>query len=228
MGYDYINALLTGFFLAFMIGPVFFVLLETSATKGIKQAIFFDLGVILADIIFITIAYYGSFTLLNKIKDDPRLFFTGGIVLFAYGLITFIKEKRRKIITDSDLVIVEKTNWITIFLKGFFLNFINVGVLGFWLALVVLVSTNLSMNTNRVFWYFTTVLVGYFITDIGKIILAKQLKNKMTPVVITRVRKIMGIILMVIGIIIASKELIPEKTMNKLKEKTEQVLDKVN
>lgn len=224
---DIINALLTGFFLSFMIGPVFFVLLETSATRGIKHAIFFNLGVVLADIIFITVSYYGSFTLLNKIKDDPRLFFAGGLILFSYGLITFVKEKRRKIVLDTELVIVEKTNFTGLFFKGFLLNFINVGVLAFWLALVVVVSTNLSMNSNRVFWYFTTVLIGYFITDLGKIIVAKQLKNKMTPLVIKRIRKIMGVVLMLIGIVIASKELIPDKTMKKIKEKTEKVIDKV-
>jgi len=224
---DILNALLTGFFLAFMVGPVFFVLLETSATRGIKHAIFFDLGVLLADIIFITIAYFGSFTLLNKIKDDPRLFFAGGLVLFAYGLITFIKEKRRRVIVDSELVVIEKTNFVGLFLKGFLLNFINVGVLAFWLALVVVISTNLNMNASRVFWYFTVVLIGYFVTDLGKIVVAKQLKNKMTPSVIRKIRKIMGIVLMVIGVIIASKELIPEKTMNKIKEKTEEVIDKV-
>ena len=42
-----------GFFLSFMIGPVFFVLLETSALKGFRAAIVFDLGVILADILFL-------------------------------------------------------------------------------------------------------------------------------------------------------------------------------
>jgi threonine/homoserine/homoserine lactone efflux protein len=222
---DLINALLTGFFLSFMIGPVFFVLLETSATRGVKQAIFFDLGVILADVIFITLAYYGSYTILNKIKEDPRLFFAGGILLFGYGLIIFLKEKKRKIILDKELVIVEKINWTGLFLKGFLLNFINVGVLAFWLALVIVISTNLNMNSNRVFWYFTTVLTAYFITDLGKIFLAKRLKNKMTPTVIRRIRKIMGIILMIIGIIIASKKLIPEKVINKIKEKTEKVIE---
>ncbi len=222
-----INALLTGFFLSFMIGPVFFVLLETSATRGIKHAIIFDLGVILADIIFITIAYYGSFSLLNKIKDDPRLFFAGGLILFAYGLITFIKEKKRKIVLDSDLVIVDKPNWFGLFLKGFLLNFINVAVLGIWLGLVLYVSSTLEMNGSKVFWYFTIVIIGYFTTDLGKIFLAKQLKNKMTPIVIRKTRKIMGIILMVIGIIIASKELISDKTIKKIKEKTENVIDKV-
>lgn len=226
MNFDIINALLTGFFLAFMVGPVFFVLLETSATKGIKAGVIFDLGVILADVIFIIAAFYGSYTLLNKIKDDPRLFFTGGMLLFIYGLITFIKEKKRKIILDPKLVLVEKTNLFGLFIKGFLLNFINIGVLGFWLAIVIVVSTNVGMNSQRIFLYFTTIIIGYFVTDLFKIILAKQLKSKLTPKVIRKIRKIMGIVLMVIGVALASKGLIPEKTMNIIKTKVEFVIDK--
>ncbi|HFS66634.1 MAG TPA: LysE family translocator [Flavobacteriia bacterium] len=221
---DIINALISGFFLSFMVGPVFFVLLETSATKGIKQAVIFDLGVIFADIIFILLSYYGSYTLLNKIKDDPRLFFAGGILLFSYGLITFVKEKRRKIILDPKLVIVEKVNFFGMFLKGFLLNFINVGVLGFWLALVIVISSNVGMNGERVFMYFTTIIIAYFVTDLGKIILAKQLKSKLTPHVITKIRKIMGIILMVIGLAVASKGFIPQKTIDKFTNKAEEVM----
>lgn len=210
-----------------MIGPVFFVLLETSATKGIKEAIIFDFGVILADVIFITLSYYGSYVILNKIKDDPRLFIGGGLVLFTYGLISFIKEKRRKIIMDPELVIVEKSTWYGLFLKGFLLNFINIGVLAFWLALVVVVSTNVAMNPARVFWYFTFILIAYFITDLGKIVLAKQLKNKLTPHIINKIRKTVGLILMIIGLIIIFKTYIPEQTMDKIKHKAEQVMDKV-
>ena len=226
MNFDIINALLTGFFLAFMVGPVFFVLLETSATKGIKAGIIFDLGVILADIIFIVISFFGSFNLLNRIKDDPRLFFAGGILLFIFGLITFIKEKQKKIILDPKLVVVEKTNLLNLFVKGFLLNFINVGVLGFWLALVVVIGSNVGMNSERIFWYFTTIIVGYFLTDLGKIALAKQLKNKLTPAVITKIRKIMGITLMVIGLAIASKGFIPKDTMNKIQTRVENVIEK--
>ena len=64
------NAFLIGFFMAFMIGPVFFMLLQTSILKGAKAAIIFDLGVILGDITFILISYFGSRSLLEKIKDD--------------------------------------------------------------------------------------------------------------------------------------------------------------
>ena len=85
---DLKEAVLIGFFLSFMIGPVFFMLIQTSITKGARAAITFDLGVVLGDIAFILIAYYGSKSLLERIKDDPRLFFIGGIILLVYGIIT--------------------------------------------------------------------------------------------------------------------------------------------
>jgi len=224
MNFDVINALSVGFFLSFMIGPVFFVLLETSATKGIKEAVIFDLGVIVADIIFITISFYGSYSFLNKIKNDPKLFFFGGMLLFTFGLLSFIKEKRKVIITDPKLVVIEKINLFGLFIKGFLLNFINVGVLGFWLALVIVVGPNFDMDPKRIFVYFALVLLGYFITDLGKIVLAKQLKNKMTPTVIHKTRKIMNIILMVIGFAIASKGFIPKEALNKIQNKVDTVM----
>ena len=62
-----------GFFLAFMIGPVFFMLIRNSVTKGVQGSIAFDLGVIIADIIFIALAYFSSFNLLRKLKQSTRL-----------------------------------------------------------------------------------------------------------------------------------------------------------
>ena len=62
--YNIKNALLIGFFMAFMIGPVFFMLIQTSILKGARAAIIFDLGVIIGDICFILLAYYGSRSLL--------------------------------------------------------------------------------------------------------------------------------------------------------------------
>ena len=49
-----------GFLLAFAVGPVFFTLIETSITKGFKAGLFFDLGAIFADIVFIVIAYFST------------------------------------------------------------------------------------------------------------------------------------------------------------------------
>ena len=83
-----------GFLLAFLIGPVFFVLLETAAIKGFRAALAVDLGVIFADIVFILIAYFSTNQILEKIKDDPALFIFGGMLLSTYGVISFIQERK--------------------------------------------------------------------------------------------------------------------------------------
>jgi threonine/homoserine/homoserine lactone efflux protein len=219
---DILNAIPLGIALAFMIGPVFFVLLETSVTKGFRAAVVFDLGVILADVVFVFFAYYGSRTLLEKIKDDPRLFVLGGGILFVYGLFTFYK-RRKPIIIDEDLVVVEKNNYLSLFIKGFFLNFINIGVLAFWLGMVVVISPNLEMNDSRIFNYFTTIIIAYFLTDLLKILLAKQLKNKLTPHVIRKIKRGMGIALMIFGLVLAFQGFLPTETIDKIDNAIENV-----
>jgi threonine/homoserine/homoserine lactone efflux protein len=216
--YDFKNAFLIGFFMAFMIGPVFFMLIQTSILKGARAAIAFDLGVILGDISFILIAYYGSKSLLEKIKDDPRLFFIGGLVLIIYGLITYFdKQNKKEALEDAKLVYVPiKNNYIKLFFKGYFLNFINVGVLAFWLGTVLVIGPTLKMNESAIFWYFATIILGYMVTDLGKILLAKQLKNKMTPTVIYRLKRIMGIILIVCGVFLMLKGFIPNDKIEEL------------
>jgi threonine/homoserine/homoserine lactone efflux protein len=215
--YDFKNAFFIGFFMAFMIGPVFFMLIQTSILKGARAAIIFDLGVILGDITFILIAYYGSRSLLEKIKDDPRLFFIGGLVLIIYGLITYFDKENKKEAIESAKTIevpIVKNNYLKLFFKGYFLNFINIGVLAFWLGTVLVIGPTLNMNQNAIFWYFATIILGYFVTDLGKIFLAKQLKNKMTPAVIYRVKKVMGILLIICGIYLILIGFIPKDKIN--------------
>ena len=196
-------------------GPM---LLQTSILKGARAAISFDLGVILGDVTFILIAYYGSKSLLEKIKDDPRLFFIGGLVLIIYGLITYLdKQNKKEVLESTKLVEVPvQNNYIKLFFKGFFLNFINVGVLAGWLGIVVVVGPTLKMNPTSIFWYFTTVIIGYAVTDLGKIFLAKQLKKKLTPIVIYRLKRLMGIILIVCGVFLMLKGFIPNDKIDDL------------
>tara|TARA_R110001592_G_scaffold5436_1_gene29954 strand:- start:908 stop:1576 length:669 start_codon:yes stop_codon:yes gene_type:complete len=215
--YDFKNAILIGFFMAFMIGPVFFMLIQTSILKGAKAAITFDLGVVLGDISFILIAYYGSRSLLEKIKDDPRLFFIGGLVMIIYGVITYLDKESKKeslaSVKDIEVPII-KNNYLKLFLKGYFLNFINIGVLAFWLGTVLVIGPTLNMNQNAIFSYFSVIILAYFVTDLGKIFLAKQLKNKMTPTLTYRIKRIMGIILVVCGVFLILKGFIPNERIN--------------
>ena len=74
-----------------MIGPVFFVLLETAVIKGFRAALAFDIGVLIADAVFLLIAYFGTNQLLNRLKDDPALYMFGGTILLTYAIITLLR-----------------------------------------------------------------------------------------------------------------------------------------
>lgn len=222
---DIITAIPLGFFLSFMIGPVFFVLLETSVVKGFRAAIIFDLGVVLADIVFILIAYFSSYRLIQSIKDDPALFIFGGIVMLTYGIISFVNNKKAgKNIDEEDPEELAKNNYFSLFVKGFFLNFINIGVLGFWLAILITIGPQLKLEPSRMFTFFTTLIVTYFTTDIFKILAAKQLRNKLNPKNILIIKKFISIVLIISGLFLLSQGLFPKdkKLVNSAIEKLEE------
>jgi threonine/homoserine/homoserine lactone efflux protein len=201
-----------GIFLSFMIGPVFFILLETSIIKGFRAAIVFDMGVIFGDIVFIGIAYLGSYRLIQSLKDKPALFIFGGILMLSYGIISFISlRKEKKLDTkEIDNEIIRK-NYLSLFIKGFFLNIINVGVLGFWLAIIISIGPKMDMETSRMMTFFSAVIISYLFVDCIKILLAKQLKSKMTPSNILKIKKGISVVLMIFGLVLITQGWFPEE-----------------
>jgi threonine/homoserine/homoserine lactone efflux protein len=222
---DLLSGIPLGILLSFMVGPVFFVLLETSAVKGFRAAFVFDLGVVTADIVFITIAYFSSYRLIQSIKNDPAIYLFGGILMLTYGIISFLKTNKAKkeLIENEDDEELVKNNYLGLFIKGFLLNFINVGVLLFWFLILITVGPKLQLETPRMILFFSSVIVSYLLVDIGKIILAKQLKNKMTPVNILKIKKGISILLVFFGIVLMLQGWFPSE--NKLAKK---VLEKID
>jgi threonine/homoserine/homoserine lactone efflux protein len=206
-----------GVFLSFMVGPVFFILLETSITKGFRAALVFDLGVILGDIFFIAIAYLGSYRLIKSLQDKPALFIFGGIIMLAYGVISFVQLKKEEKINDEEIDRdIIKRNYASLFVKGFLLNVINIGVLGFWVAIIISIGPKLEMQTSRMMVFFVTVILTYLAIDCIKIILAKQLKSKMTPTNILKIKKGISVVLMIFGFVLIIQGWFPkEKEMVK-------------
>ncbi|MDO5104983.1 LysE family translocator [Capnocytophaga sp.] len=211
---DVLLALPLGVILAFTIGPVFFVLLETAITKGFRAAIVFDVGVILADVVFILVAYFTTSGLLQKVKDDPLLFIIGGVIMIGYGLISFIKLKKdfnqqSRIEGSDNQLYMNRVNYLALFMKGFLLNFINIGVLGFWIGIIIVFAPQLNMDTNRILVFFAAIVLIYFLVDIIKILIAKQLKNKLTAFHIYKIKRTISIILLVFGLFLLAQGIVP-------------------
>lgn len=221
---DVLAAVPLGIFLAFLFGPVFFVLLETAAIKGFRAAFALDLGVIIADIVFITIAYFSTTKLLQSLKDDPALFIFGGMILATYGTMSFLQTKKA-LITDDDTPEIRKlpkSDYFSLCVKGFLLNFINIGVLGFWLGVIIVFGPKMEMDQNRISVFLSSVLITYLVVDVAKILLAKKLNRKLTPNRIYVMKKAISLLLILFGGVLIFQGLFPDQ-VDELKDQIEEI-----
>lgn len=205
-----IYAAFYGFLLAFAVGPVFFTLIETAISKGFRAAVFFDLGALTADIIFILIAFFSTSRVLEKVKNDPGLLIFGGVILIAYGVISYIRISKSFFrIAREHFAVNVKKNLGSLFLKGFLLNFVNFGVLIGWIGTLIMANA-LTSNDKGVFFFILTVLITFFSIDLLKILLAKRLKQKLTPRFIFKTKQWVSILITAFGIFLLLQGVFPK------------------
>jgi threonine/homoserine/homoserine lactone efflux protein len=194
-----LSGILLGITLSFMVGPVFLVLLDTAIRKGARQAIIFDLGVMFADICFIALAFFST-GFLELFQKSTLPFFIGGLAIMSFGIFTMVKKRR--ILVPEQTIIMEQTSPGALLLKGFLLNFLNVGVLGYWLAMSVIISHDFDYQKVPVASFFLASLGAYFVTDLVKIYFAGKLRKYMTNKRMQVFEKVVGLVLLVFGGII--------------------------
>lgn len=211
MIHDILLAIPWAFLLAISIGPGFFMLLETSITKGFKAAFTFDLGIVFSDFIFILIAYFATNQILAQLKDNPVIYIIGGLIMSSYGIVSYValKKKFNEKLVDEDEDI-SKNNYLGLFFKGFFLNIINIGILGFWMMVIITQGPQLEMKPFRIFTFFTFTLLFYLGIDVFKILLAKQLKHKLTPTNIYKIKRIISIVILIFGVFLILQGIFPK------------------
>jgi threonine/homoserine/homoserine lactone efflux protein len=197
-----------GLLLSVLVGPAFFILIETSITKGVKHALFFDLGVILADLVYLSIAYvfFSEVTELMESDNSFWLKIIGGAFFIGMGLMNVFKKKPKiKKIKVEDTRELAANNYFMMVLKGVLFNIINVGVLAFWLTLLsVLPETPAHLGLSRangVFIYIIIILITFVAIDILKILGAKKLKEVLTPQWMNNLNLALGIVLIAFGLL---------------------------
>jgi len=201
--FNLLTPITVGFFTAFIMGPVFWVLLETSITKGFKAAVAFDLGVMFADVCFIGICYLGSFQLLEDDQNKQGLFVLGGTILLLYGLFSWINRNKKS--KEQPEIQESKENYFGLAVKGFAINILNVGVFIFWGGVTIVSSPSSGKSFTSFVLYFSIVLLSYFITDLFKISVANRFKSLLTGKGIIIVNSIVSLILIVSGVVLIIK-----------------------
>ena len=193
-----LNGIFSGIVLAFLIGPVFFSIIQTSIERGFKSGVFVAIGVSLSDAFYITICYMGVYQFFDKGNFREYLAYFGGIVLVLFGVYyVFIKNRR---IVSYNGGKIEPRSPFRLVLKGFIINGLSPMVFIFWIGTVVAATSKFNYSTpGKAIAYFAAMVVTVFLTDVIKAKLADKLREVLTPTFIKGLNIGVGILLIVFG-----------------------------
>jgi threonine/homoserine/homoserine lactone efflux protein len=214
----FIQAFSIGFLLSILIGPVFFILLETSITKGFRAAVSFDLGVFLSDLLYILIAvmFMEQIKGLDTASNKMLFGFIGGIIFILYGLFTFFKKSalvESSVIDTNEVVnmpVSQTKDYVMLGVKGFLLNFANPLVIFYWLS-VASFANQFAPDKSGIGWVFlfiSIVLITFFGIDVLKILAAKKLRPLVNQKLLTALNRVIGIIFCLFGVFLILQNLI--------------------
>jgi threonine/homoserine/homoserine lactone efflux protein len=190
-----LNGVASGIFLAFLIGPVFFTLLQTSVERGFWSGFFVAIGVSLSDAIYICISYLGLVQFPQTAEMRNYLAYGGGLVLFGFGVYyAFIKSRS---IQNFEREKIKYRSPANLILKGFIINGLSPMVLFFWIATVGLATSTFANQKNDVVIFLVSIIITVFITDVIKAKLADKLRLVITPRFIRMLNVVLGLVLIV-------------------------------
>ena len=202
-----LKGIVTGFILSIMIGPVFFVLLETSIRRGIRAALALDLGVLISDAFYILIAYvfYAEVSSLTAGKNQMILKLVGGILFLAYALFTWFKKPKEMKVDEVGRAITTAGDYVKLALKGFFLNMANPLVIFYWFSVMTLAAksnVNGDPQHSSVLFLLSVILITFFSIDILKILGAKRLRPLVTDKLLIALNHLIAIVFAIFGVVL--------------------------
>jgi len=201
------QGILVGLVLSIGMGPVMFALIQTSLREGFWSAMLFEIGVLAADALCITIAFFTFGRLLNYPLINHYILLGGGLVLIGLGIINF-KGKTAKLRAAKEFLRGKQTHSGLLIVKGFLYNLLNPSVILFWLGAVTLASANFEGSRSLMIQHFGAILSTVFFFDVVKAWFAHAVRRFINPRFMMYSTQVMGIIFIVFGIALLVKSII--------------------
>lgn len=205
------------------IGPVFFLLIETSFSRGPRHALALDLGVITADVLCIGGAYFASSDIVHLIDKHPGFYRITAIIILAYGLYMMLSKTQMHVSDEKKFI---NQNYLKTFFNGLLFNILNIGVILFWLVTVISVRNQYPDLPNFLL-YMGLVILTYLGVDLLKIFLAKQFHDRLTEKLTNRIRQLVGGVLVLFSIFIFMQSFAKFNQFDKQLEKAESQKEKI-
>lgn len=185
-----------GLVLSFITGPAFFALLKTSMEKGFYAGASFAFGVLISDIIFVSLAIYGSSYIALEQTYMVPLGILGSLILLGIGIYYLIIKV--KICKNKTLCNKEYTGFI---LKGIVMCIFNPAVLLYWISVTGgVISVSGKFNISEIIPFFATILITQFTVDCLKAFYADKLSHKIEEKTVAKINKMAGVFIIIFAL----------------------------
>ncbi|MEE4178685.1 MAG: LysE family transporter [Bacteroides sp.] len=196
-----IQGVILGFTMAFLIGPTFIALVQTSIHRGFRSGVQFAMGVVLSDLAFIALSYLGALQIFQNESNQVTMGFIGGLILMGFGAVTFT----RKYVMPAPVSIEVRVKGQGVFkyiMKGFFMNIFNPFLLLFWIGVMGIASSKYTIPSREILVFFAGVIGMVFVADVFKSFIAHRIKRYLNARVLTVINRVVGVSLVLAGIVL--------------------------
>jgi threonine/homoserine/homoserine lactone efflux protein len=194
-----LKGLALGFVLALSVGPIIFTIIKQSLNNGHKGGFSFVAGVWVSDILLVVLSNTVT-TLVSEALEHTRVIAFGGstfLIIMGVYFVFFKKVSLGKDPAGNDARF-RKRDMARVFASGFIINTLNPGVIFFWLGNATVLSLTHTLRERIII--FSVCLLVNMSADVGKVMMAGKLRNKLTLKTLSVINRISGTILIGFGI----------------------------
>lgn len=185
-----------GILFSFLTGPVFFSMIKTSIEKGFKAGFSLAIGVILSDIIFISLTIFSSQFVDYKSGYFEYIGIVGGLFLFGVGLYYLFNTV--KVNYDiGEIAKVKKRGYV---LKGFLMCLLSPTTLMFWVMVGGIISVQLHYDMAEKVVFFVIAMTTQLTVDGFKTYYAAKLRYRIKEKTIQNLNRIAGAVILIFAI----------------------------
>lgn len=194
-----IDGIYWGLFLALLIGPVLFILVQAGIERGFRAGATIGCGMWTSDLLFILLSYFGLSYLLLVTElpgFESVLGLVGGAILIGLGAVTLLSAPATYTASASF-----SGSYFSLWLKGFMVNSLNPFTVFFWVLIATsIVPDNISAGIDAV-GFFAGIVITVIVTDCLKVYLARSLRKWLTEEHVKQMRTLTSLLLIVIGVV---------------------------
>ena len=194
-----LKGLALGFVLALSVGPIIFTIIKQSLNNGHKGGFSFVAGVWVSDILLVVLSNTVT-ALVSEALEHTRVIAFGGSIFLIFMGVYFVFFKKVSLGKDpaGNDARFRKRDMARVFASGFIINTLNPGVIFFWLGNATVLSLTHTLRERIII--FSVCLLVNMSADVGKVMMAGKLRNKLTLKTLSIINRISGTILIGFGI----------------------------